>query len=173
MNLKTRQLWSFSCNVWFVDIHLIMDGSGWPLSCFLMTHFVQIMSINFISSFQICFSFFLSLLEGVHYHIFLWCMESTLVFCLFIFYFIMILPLLTLHCYDITLWQAWCFLELLWTWFLNLLPCLSWKFGTHLFNLAVLLWNLQKFGLEVGNGLHAADATSKAYYVLWLLLIFS
>lgn len=77
--------------------------------------------------------------------------------------FIMVLPLLTLHCYDVTLWQAWCFLELLWTWFLNLLPCLSSKFGTHFFNLAVLLWNLQRFGIEVDSSLHMAEV-KKAYY---------
>lgn len=88
------------------------------------------------------------------------CVKLTMAFCMFIWYFIMILPLLTLHCYDVTLWQAWCFLELLWTWFLNLLPCLSSKFGTHFFNLAVLLWNLQRFGLEVGSSLHTAEVKS-------------
>lgn len=46
----------------------------------------------------------------------------------------------------------------------NLLPCLSWKFGTHFFNLAVLLWNLQRFGQKVEDSLYTAEATSKAYY---------
>lgn len=43
------------------------------------------------------------------------------------------------------IWQDWCFLELI----TYLLPWLCWKFGTHLFNLAVLSWHLQRFRLEV------------------------
>lgn len=126
-------------------------------------HFLQIKSYSFyfyFSNISVCDS----LPKGFYFHAVI--MHKIKTDLLYVsLYFILILPLLTLHCYDVTLWQAWCFLELLWTWFPNLLPCLSWKFGTHFFNLAVLLWNLQRIWARSWETVFIQqEAPSKAYF---------
>jgi hypothetical protein len=49
-----------------------------------------------------------------------------------------------------------------------LLPWLCWKFGTHIFNLAVLLWHLQRFGLASSHS-YILEKPPKAYKYLYFL----
>lgn len=85
---------------------------------------------------------------------------------------ISLLQFLTLHCYYLTLWQAWCFLELLWTRILNLLPWLSWSLGLTTLTLLCSCDICRDFALKF-RSLHTGEEISKGLYVIMILMFFA